>query len=976
MLVGLNETTRKTFVRKIGKMIPDFKVVRVSAEVGSEVNSLLYSLTNHLKHDFKDAYSVYFGRVSSVNADCKINDLLEAGPCDSGQQRVAVLCCSQCDLKQVESLVNICTDRGVKLVISVLPEYASAFDNVHSLCSITTRDLLVRDDEYIVWGLNDHDVQSMDVSAKTCRIPKLVASFDPFEANEIISDNEPIPAYDNSLAEITCGYLRESLSETALLSRLIITILGKGSFQDVSDVLEKNCDEELTLINRHNLLFNFDMNSGTFDFIGKDNEYVYAKLHNDKSSLLESNKDIVLRCFDLLAKAGDYSRIGMLAEALLDGEDFAMAISKYPFEFINNGQASFLRKAYQLCEDKECAATVSLRMAIAILDGDIKEAKRWFKSLSLQEGVSKDLLYCAYCLLKIINLRKTVKPLDVEAPAGFDQSSNILVNQLRNHYLAVRYLVFGEAEKTYALLMLLNISSPTNLIESLLYIDYYVASLLLGDTTLLNDAKSINNAIACVGESGVKGVKSYSSCVIDVLKSLLGFNEFTRGAEKSGCVADAQHDYVVATISLVISALQDTRDTNTVRSFVRTRLAKQAAEKADYKLGVKLAQLVECVANNQFESVEEESIQAQFEELSAPESLIYSLMILFSSNNISSQIELITAQVKPPLGMLWLMDYVLESNPILKSDYLEALPQSWVNPYKKFVASKSKCITLTKKGAPEVKEVESRPILKVNLLGECRVCVGNREILEKDWRRAASRDLLLLLCISDNHMIKRSDAQQILWPEKDYVRARSNLYTVVSVMKKTIGHSDKVPYILSNQGFISLNSDLIDIDVDRFDQLAQRIISCDGGHSEVMEDCDKLSKIFKGKLFMPIGDISGVYLAKSDELNKLSSDAMCMGAEIALIEHQPRRAAWYARKALEADPVREDAAILLMQSLSDTGRQVEMREVYSTFSTRLALQTNLMPTEKFNNTYKKLARKEDSKNLLNVISNKPITSEQ
>ena len=976
MFVGLKETARKTFVEMIGKMIPDSEVIGISAEVGSEVDCLLYSLADYVKHGFEDAYSVYFGRVSSNNVERKITDLLVAGACNCGQQRLAVLCCGQCDLREIKSLVDACTDYGVKLVMSVLPEYASAFDNVHSLCPITTRDLLVRDDEYIVWGLNDHDVQSMNVSAKTCRIPKLVASFDPFEANEIISDNEPIPAYDNSLAEVVCGYLRESLSKTALLSRLVITILGTGSFQDVSDVLEENCDHELTSINRHNVLFNFDMNSGTFDFVGKNNECVYAKLKSEKSSLLEDNKAIVLRCLDLLAKSGDYSRIGMLAEALLDGEDFSMAISKYPFEFINNGQSSFLRRAYQLCENKNSLTSITLSMSIAIQDGDIEEAKCLFKQLSLQEGVNRDLIYCAYCLLKIINLRKTVNPLNIETPAGFEQSSNILVNQLRNHYLAVKNLVFGEAEKTYALLMLLNISKPTNLIESLLYIDYYVASLLLGDTALLNDVKSINSAISCVESSGVKGVKSYSSCVIDVLKSLLGFNEFTRGAEKSGCVADAQHDYVVAAISLVISALQDTRDSNTVRSFVRTRLAKQAAEKADYKLGLKLAQLVECVANNQFVSEDKECVQAHFEELSAPESLIVSLMILFSSNNISTQIELITAQIKPPLGMLWLMDYILESNPILKSDYLEALPQSWVNPYKKFVASKSKCITLTKKGAPEVKEVESRPILKVNLLGECRICVGNKEILEKDWRRAASRDLLLLLCISDNHMIKRSDAQQILWPEKDYVRARSNLYTVVSVMKKTIGHSDKVPYILSNQGFISLNGDLIDIDIDRFDQLAQRIIRCDGAHGEVMDDCDKLSKIFKGKLFMPIGDISGVYLAKSDELNKLSSDAMCMGAEIALIEHQPRRAAWYARKALEVDPVREDAAILLMQALSDTGRQVEMREVYSTFSTRLALQTNLMPTEKFNNTYKKLTRKEDSKNLLNVIDNKPITSEQ
>src|SRR5262249_54991363 len=73
--------------------------------------------------------------------------------------------------------------------------------------------------------------------------------------------------------------------------------------------------------------------------------------------------------------------------------------------------------------------------------------------------------------------------------------------------------------------------------------------------------------------------------------------------------------------------------------------------------------------------------------------------------------------------------------------------------------------------------------LRIHLLGEFQVYVGQRQIRNEEWRLRKARSLLKLLALAPGHRLHRERATDLLWPELDLASALNNLHRAIHMLR-------------------------------------------------------------------------------------------------------------------------------------------------------------------------------------------------
>ena len=222
--------------------------------------------------------------------------------------------------------------------------------------------------------------------------------------------------------------------------------------------------------------------------------------------------------------------------------------------------------------------------------------------------------------------------------------------------------------------------------------------------------------------------------------------------------------------------------------------------------------------------------------------------------------------------------------------------------------------------------------VEICLLGGFRASRDGKPITEKTWRRRKAAILTARLALGLGSLVSRETLAQELWPSTEYKKARNNLYSTMSVVRRALGNdSEGEPCIITQSEGVCLNPACVRTDIQRFDDIAREVLVKRNGVSgpHLVELCLKIEQLYKGPLYLPSG-CNPVYFARMRRLIESKFlDCMTKGALTALEENDLQSALWLVEAGLRQETTREDLLRAAMRIYDVAGRRRDIVEIYN-----------------------------------------------
>lgn len=259
---------------------------------------------------------------------------------------------------------------------------------------------------------------------------------------------------------------------------------------------------------------------------------------------------------------------------------------------------------------------------------------------------------------------------------------------------------------------------------------------------------------------------------------------------------------------------------------------------------------------------------------------------------------------------------------------------------------------------------QGEPICHVRLFGGLDVVVGDRVVTSRDWKKSKARLMFAMLVARRGREVAREQVLEHLWPELSEERARNNYYVAWSAMKLALmgqtSRSTKCPYVDNRGGRLRIVADVLRSDVDEFEEALEQARDADaaGDSDTALSAYVRLSTVYRGEL-LP-GDVYDDWFAPlRDHYQREFIDAMMRAAELLLERDDPCEALVYARRALSADPLREDAYQVALRCHIAAGQRSGAIETFLQCRDRLSEDLGLDPSAETMALYQEILVMED-----------------
>jgi DNA-binding SARP family transcriptional activator len=232
-------------------------------------------------------------------------------------------------------------------------------------------------------------------------------------------------------------------------------------------------------------------------------------------------------------------------------------------------------------------------------------------------------------------------------------------------------------------------------------------------------------------------------------------------------------------------------------------------------------------------------------------------------------------------------------------------------------------------------------VWRITLFGELTAQQGTEQRAQFDTRQTAG--LLAYLAFYRQRPHSRELLADRLWPEEDSAATRSRLRTTLWALRRIL-EPEGVPsgsVLVADRTEIQLVRDWVVTDVEQF-EAAMRDAS-KANEPAVRIDClRRAADLYTGEL------LSGWYDNWVDqERNRLAEtyrSCLQQAAETLAEQGDAARAIDYAKRAVAADPLQEEAHAALIRLYIKTGRPVDAMRQYRELERRLAEEMGLRPS--------------------------------
>ncbi|MBS4210464.1 response regulator [Bacillus sp. FJAT-50079] len=240
---------------------------------------------------------------------------------------------------------------------------------------------------------------------------------------------------------------------------------------------------------------------------------------------------------------------------------------------------------------------------------------------------------------------------------------------------------------------------------------------------------------------------------------------------------------------------------------------------------------------------------------------------------------------------------------------------------------------MEKSPAPIPEGPLTKPLV-VNCFGEFQV-FHDRQLLH--FKTAKVKELFAFLLMHLNHYIHRDIIIESLWPEQEYKRAKINLHTCLSHLRKTlnnIGYENCITF--SNQSY-SLSLDPIDCDVITFDVAQQKLIMLDEANIDLAIETIQR---YKGP-YMAINNYDWAFNITQEYEDK-TIELLDKVIQYFLLIDQTK-ALYYLQFQRKLAPYLDENIRLSLQLLLQQGKRTEAIKLYQEYKNMLRADLGIEP---------------------------------
>jgi DNA-binding SARP family transcriptional activator len=251
------------------------------------------------------------------------------------------------------------------------------------------------------------------------------------------------------------------------------------------------------------------------------------------------------------------------------------------------------------------------------------------------------------------------------------------------------------------------------------------------------------------------------------------------------------------------------------------------------------------------------------------------------------------------------------------------------------------------------------PPLRVRLFGRFEVGIGDSPVDSPGFRRQKVRLLLALLVLESGREISCNRLADLLWPESDSEKARHNLYSSLSLLRKGLMlPMGGCPYLKRPQGTVRLEPGFVQSDVADLADFCRRLRFEQPNPDSFQRMLEQVREIYRGEL-LP-GEASGTVIeaSRAECLNRLVESLLCAAGKLAAMGER-RIGLLFAQQALSYDPRREDCYEMLMKLQAGCGQRPAAIGTWLNYCRFITEEMGLDPSPHIAGLYGRIISDED-----------------
>ncbi|MDR2106695.1 MAG: hypothetical protein LBP24_04745 [Coriobacteriales bacterium] len=250
--------------------------------------------------------------------------------------------------------------------------------------------------------------------------------------------------------------------------------------------------------------------------------------------------------------------------------------------------------------------------------------------------------------------------------------------------------------------------------------------------------------------------------------------------------------------------------------------------------------------------------------------------------------------------------------------------------------------------------VEKAEPLVVRLFGDFELLRGGRRIEGENLRRSKVRALMAHLALNMGCGIARDTLMERLWPGKEMSLAKGNFHATWSRLNQLLAGGVKPsPYLTNNRGLCRLEASLVTADVSEFEQLSKAFLFEQGSAEQRIDAIYRLERIYRGDILAGC-QIDPYIQAAQQRYRSILVDVMLEASKLFSQEGNDTNAVWFARRAYDTDPSREDVYRILMAMQDRAGQRTNALKTYFDCRRFLSEELGILPSQKTTALYQEL----------------------
>lgn len=837
-------------------------------------------------------------------------------------------------------------DAGCRLLISVRPECEGLMDALRGASVIDPARLIAR-------PVNG------EMHALTNLLPKLNVAL----RSDAVAFGGRLcrgTAFVRAVRDVVSSSLRNSLADEDVELRLVMMLLGKGTFDDVVRICRHADGDDFELLEREAPFFGVSNLDSNFRVAALSDDDILRECLSELAEACLRFSDAAFGAAKVLGKRGQYRRMGLVLGLMGDTPETARAVVRSGANLVCAGNVDLVARSTRLLGNGSASsepACLINTLAVAEVSARREEVlglRESCANLSRLKQSEKSMLRHAAMLGVCRDIFARSPVLEVEKDPNLDDEQ---ICTMIDHLAAMRKIIDGKFTDCFdSILDNPSRKIPNGIPSSLLADDFVICEALLGETPIRQQDPAILDAGRTLVESGSGRLAALHSGMLSALRILMGRVTVFPDVEQIVTRLHETGDSIPEAVFLCAAAVADLRLKAYARASVRARRAAGLARDAS-------ASYVEAAARLLADAV----VAATGEEIGdafepAPANVTPEVGMLVDLRRMLGQASRSETDYPTRLDtlarascsreVLWALNVLMNDCGLASQNFRDLMPVNWRN----FATASLETVSdsevteedLTMEdAAPREKEPKEKPV-RIRILGTFSVSIDGRELPIKALGARRGRNLVFALALVRGHSLSKRDAIEMIWGDYDYDTGNQKIYESVCMARKAlrVGGEDE-SFILTGRGSgrISLDMSKVSVDVDDFEKCATTALANDGLDKSVMALASKARAVYSGGVAEAFDDPSGTSTARIEALVQLHADAMAAGAQAALREGKAYLSSQFSREALEDDCMREDAVISHVMALGVLGRTAEITAAYRQYRDVLLRELHITPSK-------------------------------